>query len=323
VLPKSLSVILRLGTAQTLAWGSTYYLPAILANAMARELGLTTAWIFIAFSAGMVVSAFLGPVAGRLIDAHGGRWVLAASNLVLACGLALLATCSGIGSLLASWIVIGVGMSLGLYEAAFSSLARIYGGDARRAITGITLIAGFASTIAWPLSAYMDVTIGWRATCFAWAVAHLVLGLPLNLSLPTGRAADAAQRAPSSAQGEPRRPWIAAARRCRAHFRRCAGRGVFHRDARRRERCHDHRYGHPASRALRRRGLWAAPGLADGAGAAAAIRRALRLRPAADALWNRRAALHGLSRPRLLHRAFGASRAIQGFYPRALTPDSI
>jgi len=180
--------VTALGLAQTLAWGSTYYLPAILANAMAAELGIATAWIFTAFSAGLLVSAFLGPSAGRLIDVNGGRRVLPASNVLFAAGLALLGSCSGLGSLFAAWLVIGIGMSAGLYEAAFSTLAGIYGRDARRSITGITLIAGFASTVCWPLSAYMDVTIGWRATCFVWAAAHLVIGLPINLLLPPGRA---------------------------------------------------------------------------------------------------------------------------------------
>ena len=175
-----------LGLAQTLAWGSTYYLPAILANAMAAELGIATAWIFTAFSAGLLVSAFLGPTAGRLIDSHGGRRVLPVSNLVIAAGLALLGACSGMVSLFAAWLVIGVGTSAGLYEAAFATLAGIYGRDARRAITGITLIAGFASTVCWPLSAYMDVTIGWRATCFVWAAAHLLIGMPINALAAAG-----------------------------------------------------------------------------------------------------------------------------------------
>lgn len=181
-------MVIALGVAQTLAWGSTYYLPAILANAMAAELGITTAWIFTAFSTGLLLSAFFGPSAGRLIDVHGGRRVLPVSNLVFAAGLALLGVCSGIVSLFVAWLVIGIGMSAGLYEAAFSTLAGIYGRDARRSITGITLIAGFASTVCWPLSAYMDVTIGWRATCFVWAAAHLLIGLPINLLLPPGRA---------------------------------------------------------------------------------------------------------------------------------------
>jgi MFS family permease len=151
---------------------------------MAAELGIATAWIFTAFSTGLLLSAFLGPAAGRLIDVHGGRRVLPVSNLVFAAGLALLGFCSGIVSLFVAWMVIGVGMCAGLYEAAFSTLAGIYGRDARRSITGITLIAGFASTVCWPLSAYMDVTLGWRATCFVWAAAHLLIGLPLNLLLP-------------------------------------------------------------------------------------------------------------------------------------------
>ena len=171
---------------------------------MAAELGLGTAWIFTAFSAGLLLSAFFGPAAGRLIDVHGGRRVLPVSNLVIAAGLVLLGDSEGLPSLFAAWLVIGVGMSGGLYEAAFSTLAGIYGAQARRAITGITLIAGFASTVCWPLSAYMDVTIGWRATCFVWAAAHVLLGMPINLLLPPGKRhepAPAAAAAPGRARG--------------------------------------------------------------------------------------------------------------------------
>ncbi|HYN11249.1 MAG TPA: MFS transporter [Burkholderiales bacterium] len=205
MLSKPTQVVVALGLAQTLAWGSTYYLPAILANAMAAELGLASVWVFIAFSSGLLIAAFLGPASGRLIDSYGGRRVLAGSSLVFAAGLAMLGTSSGIGSLFAGWLVIGIGMSAGLYEAAFSTLAGIYGRDARRAITGITLIAGFASTVCWPLSAYMDITIGWRATCYVWAAAHLAIGLPINLLLPAARPAEkAAHAAAPSAAGQGR-----------------------------------------------------------------------------------------------------------------------
>jgi MFS family permease len=171
---------------------------------MAAELGLASVWVFIAFSSGLLIAAFLGPASGRLIDAHGGRRVLAASSLVFAAGLGMLGASSGIASLFASWLVIGIGMSAGLYEAAFSTLAGIYGRDARRAITGITLIAGFASTVCWPLSAYMDVTIGWRATCYVWAAAHLAIGLPINLLLPAARAGERAGDAPAPSGGQGR-----------------------------------------------------------------------------------------------------------------------
>jgi len=172
--------ILSLGTAQTLAWGSTYYLPAILATPMARDLGVSTGTVFAAFSAALVVSALLGPLAGRRIDRFGGRDVLAVSNLVFAAGLLLLGFAQGPASLATGWLVVGVGMSMGLYEGAFATLAGIYGREARGAITGITLLAGFASTICWPITAYLDAAFDWRVACFVWAGAHILLGLPLN-----------------------------------------------------------------------------------------------------------------------------------------------
>ena len=83
--------------------------------------------------------------------------------------------------MVAAWLLLGVGMGLGLYDAAFGALGRIYGDNARKAITGITLIAGFASTVGWPLSSFGLDAIGWRGTCFAWAAAHMLIGLPLNM----------------------------------------------------------------------------------------------------------------------------------------------
>ncbi|MHC2844896.1 MFS family permease [Bradyrhizobium diazoefficiens] len=171
-----LGIIMSLGTAQTLAWGSSYYLPAILADPIARDLGISSNWFFTAFSASLVISGLLGPRVGRQIGV-GGRQVLCASNVVLAAGLALLGAASSVWTMSAAWLLLGIGMGLGLYDAAFGALGRIYGSDARGAITGITLIAGFASTVGWPLSSLALETIGWRETCFAWAAAHIVLGL--------------------------------------------------------------------------------------------------------------------------------------------------
>ena len=76
------------------------------------------------------------------------------------------------------------GMGIGLYDTAFAALGRIYGMEARSAITGITLLAGFASTVGWPLTAWGASELGWRETCLVWAAAHVVVGLPLNLLLP-------------------------------------------------------------------------------------------------------------------------------------------
>ena len=177
-------VVATLGTAQTLAWASSYYLPAILAGPIAAGIGVPSSWVFGAFSGALLIAAFAGPAVGRLIDRHGGRGVLAFSNVVLACGLILLAAAHGAGMLCVAWAVLGVGMALGLYDAGFAALTALYGTGARGPITGITLLAGFASTVSWPLSTFLNDTLGWRETVLVWAALNIVIGLPLNLLLP-------------------------------------------------------------------------------------------------------------------------------------------
>jgi MFS family permease len=198
-------VVLALGTTQTLAWASTYYLPAVLADPISASLGISRDWFFAIFSLALLVSGLFGPLAGRAIDDRGGRDVLVFSNLLFAAGLAALAMASGMIGLTVAWFILGAGMAFGLYDAAFATLTGIYRLEARGSITGITLLAGFASTIGWPMTVLMTDAIGWRGACLAWAVLHLVLGLPLNRLLvprappPEKAAIDAAIPAPTGA----------------------------------------------------------------------------------------------------------------------------
>jgi MFS family permease len=199
-------IVAALGTTQTLAWGSSYYLPAILAEPIAEGLGVSRALVFGVFSGSLLLSALLGPAVGRAIDNRGGRGVLVLSNVVLAAGLILLAFAHGVVGLAVAWAVLGVGMALGLYDSAFATLAGLYGRAARGPITGITLIAGFASTIGWPLSAFLDAILGWRGTCLTWAALHLLIGLPLNRLLipraaPPERTAEPEVSTPASPRG--------------------------------------------------------------------------------------------------------------------------
>ncbi len=186
-------VVGALGTAQTLAWASSYYLPAMLADPMARDLELSAPTVYAAFSIAMVASALVGPWAGQAIDRRGGRIVLVGTSLLFALGLGMLGSAQGLWTMVAAWLVMGVAMGSGLYEAAFSSLVRLYGHRARGAITGITLIAGFASTVGWPLSAWMEAQFGWRGACLGWAGLHLLVGLPLNAWLPKAAAVPKAE----------------------------------------------------------------------------------------------------------------------------------
>jgi MFS family permease len=191
-----LAVVVPLGIAQTLAWASSYYLLAILAEPIARDTHVASTAVFAAFSAALLISAAIGPHVGRTIDRFGGRLVLMLSNVCFAVGLALLAASDSWPLLCLAWFFIGIGMGMGLYDAAFAALARLYGIAARSPITAITLMAGFASTVGWPLTAWGLDNLGWRETCLGWALVHLIIGIPLNASLPNTEGLPAAEDMP-------------------------------------------------------------------------------------------------------------------------------
>jgi MFS family permease len=200
-------VVAALGTTQTIAWASSYYMPAILGAPIATALHLPRSVFFGLFSGALLLSAVIGPSVGRLIDRHGGRVLLACSNLVIAAGLVILAAAHGIAGLVIAWTVLGVGISMGLYDPAFAALTWLYGRGARSAITGITLIAGFASTIGWPMTAVFLHEFGWRAACLIWAGLNILLAAPSNwLTIPRhGTPSGLPQAATELAEAEPPR----------------------------------------------------------------------------------------------------------------------
>ena len=176
-------VISALGIVQIFAWGSTYYLLAVLSGPIQADTGWLPTWITAGISVGLLASGLVSMRIGRLIQTYGGRPVLAAAMALIAAGLVLMAAAPNVGVFLLAWVVIGVGMGAGLYDAAFSTLGRIYGKDARRTITTLTLWGGFASTICWPISAYVVSVVGWRGTCLGYAAFHLMVTLPLCLTI--------------------------------------------------------------------------------------------------------------------------------------------
>jgi hypothetical protein len=173
-------VVAALGFGQTNGWASSDDLPAVLAPAMAATFDHSPVFVFGAPSAAMVISATISPWAGSRIDSKGGRGILVSSNHVFAAGLLILATAPSSWVLACAWAVRGLGMGLEHYEAAFVTVAGIYGSKARGPITGITLIAGFTSTVGWPLSGPMLVTWGWREACLGRVLIHLS-EVPLDL----------------------------------------------------------------------------------------------------------------------------------------------
>lgn len=180
-LPSARLVVPALGITQILAWGSSYYLPAVLAKPIADDTGWPLAWVIAGLSLGLLIAGLISPLVGRRIHDLGGRPVLIASALLLAAGFTVLALAPNLPVFIAGWAVMGLGMGAGLYDAAFSMLGRIYGLAARRHITTLTLFGGFASTACWPLSAFFVSELGWRGTCGAYAGIQMLVALPIYL----------------------------------------------------------------------------------------------------------------------------------------------
>jgi len=177
------TIITVLGLTQIMAWGSSYYLPAVIAPALARDTGWPLAWVVGGLSLGLLVAGLISPRVGSSIERHGGRNVLAFSAVSIGAGQIGLAVAPSLAAYIAAWLVIGFGMGAGLYDAAFATLGRLYGHGARSAITTLTLFGGFASTVCWPISAFLLAAIGWRGACLAYAAVQLLIALPLYLTL--------------------------------------------------------------------------------------------------------------------------------------------
>ncbi|KMO42986.1 MFS transporter [Methylobacterium variabile] len=178
-----LVVVSALGVVEILAWGSSFYLPAVLAGPIAADTGWSLTWVVGGLSIGLLVAAFASPRVGLAIHRHGGRPVLALAALLLAAGHVVLGLAPSLPAFLAGWLLLGLGMGCGLYDPAFATLGRLYGAEARPAIATLTLWGGFASTVCWPLSAFLVEQVGWRSACFAYAGLHVLVTLPLVLGL--------------------------------------------------------------------------------------------------------------------------------------------
>jgi len=180
----STKLTLKLGIPQIITWGSGFYLPAILAVPISKELGIPTGTFFWAFTISLLVSGLIGPRIGKAIDRLGGRRVLPVGNLAFALGLSMLALSTEPVLLFVAWIFMGIGSSMGNYDSAFATAVSFLGTKANRVIAGITVFAGFSSTFSWPLTSLLNDNFSWQTAVWFWVLMHLLVAMPIHLSIP-------------------------------------------------------------------------------------------------------------------------------------------
>ena len=177
--PMTIAVV-ALGITQITAWGTSYYCLGVLAGSIGSEFGWTRGFVFLGFTVSVLTMAFISTLVGRLIDRHGGRLMMSIGSIIVAFGLFLLSLVQAEWAYLAIWVLIGVGMRLCLYDAAFAAIVQVVPTRGRMAISYLTLFGAFASSVFWVVGHYLDEALGWRQTLVVFAVLNIVLCLPLH-----------------------------------------------------------------------------------------------------------------------------------------------
>lgn len=194
-----------LGVTQILAWGTIFYTPVLMVPLIAADRGFSFTIAMGGFSAGLLTAGLVAPTVGALIDRHGGHRVMPVGSLAGALGLVALVHAGNVVTYYATWLLLGAALAASLYDAAFASLGRIFGAAARAPITALTLIAGFASTVSWPVTYALQQQLGWQSTYLLYAALLALVAAPLHaFALPRSRAEVDAKRAEGTTALPPR-----------------------------------------------------------------------------------------------------------------------
>jgi hypothetical protein len=190
--------IVALGFTQIIAWGTTLYALGVLGKPIAAETGWSQTAVFGGLTIALLASSAVSTAVGRMIDARGGRAVMAAGSVLIALGLVVLSQVGHVYAYWAAWAFLGIAMRMNLYDAAFAALVQVAPSRGRRAISYLTLFGGFASTVFWPIGYELNAHYGWRTTLLIFAAVNLCACLPLHW-LGLARRESDAQAAPAAA----------------------------------------------------------------------------------------------------------------------------
>lgn len=174
------TAIVALGITQIIAWGTTLYALGVLAAPIAADTGWSRSLVFSGLTVGLLVSGFVSTAVGKAIDERGGQLVMSLGSVLCAVSLLIVAAASNEIAYLAGWAIMGLGMRMSLYDAAFAALVQVAPHRGRRAISYLTLFGGFASSIFWPIGHILTAEVGWRLTLVIYAAINIAVCLPLH-----------------------------------------------------------------------------------------------------------------------------------------------
>lgn len=169
-----------LAAAQLLAWGALYYTFSAFVLPMRDTLGWSKSAIMGAFTLGLAVWGAASYGAGAAIDRGHGRAVMTGGTVLAGLGFGVWSQAHRIEWLYVAWALLGMAMAMCLYEPAFSVVTRRFPTRYGSAITWLTLVGGFASTLSFPVTLWLIGAFGWRPALAVIGGGLLAVAAPLN-----------------------------------------------------------------------------------------------------------------------------------------------
>jgi hypothetical protein len=177
---KQAVLIWALGATQVIGYGTEYYSFSIIADDAVRSFGQSRSWFFMIVSIALIMGGMVMPFAGRLFDRFGAARLMVLGSGLGALGLAAIAASPSAWSFAIAMCALQIVSSVVLYDAAFTSIVQSGIGASQNRIMALTLIAGFASSVFWPLTTLLDAHFGWRATLLIYGGLNLVFCMPIH-----------------------------------------------------------------------------------------------------------------------------------------------
>ena len=207
-LPRCLA--LAAGCNQLINWGISFYMPGTFALAISADRGWSSPQIYLGLTLAMLVMAAVSPFVARLLARFGGQTVVMSGTLLIAISCAGMASTQTLSGWYCAWLITGVGMRLSLYDALFAALVNLYGQQARRTISRVTLAGGLASAVFWPLGDGLLHIMSWQEALRIYALAGL-LSAALIRTLPRQQLAVTTKVSAPPLKNERRNGWLYAA----------------------------------------------------------------------------------------------------------------
>ena len=172
---------INLGFGQILLWGGSYFMLSILGQPIMDETNWSHDFIYGSLSLAMLISGLISPKIGKAINSQERNLIMPLSGLIMAIGLMIISLSHHQVLFVTGWVIVGIAMGMGLYDALFASLGKKYGRNASQSIAQIMLISGFTTTIIWPLLSYLNNQFGWRITLYIFATILILFTIPTHI----------------------------------------------------------------------------------------------------------------------------------------------